>query len=325
MKKSGNYTLIGMIRGGSKKKIEGSVRGALVISTLFFGAAALSGCSFSTSSVEPPKPVAPIDEGYAFVWSDEFDGNALDRENWNYQLGVSDEYHGKVSNTLYWGNNELQYYTEDAASVSDGLLTITAARRDYEGQEFTSARIVTRDLHAFTYGYFEAKIKLPTDTGMWPAFWMMPQPAGTESTANEYGGWAASGEIDIMEARGRLPNEVGQALHFGGTGSRHAYLAESFQTETKISEWHTYGLEWREDAIIWFVDDKEAFRLNNSQWYTSAAPDSESAPFDKPFYIILNLAVGGNYDGGRRPPAEFVSAEMQIDYVRVYQRPTETN
>ena len=254
-------------------------------------------------------------EGLTLVWSDEFSGSELDRNKWGFQIGVRDEYHGKLGNTWYWGNNELQYYTEDSVSVSDGVLTITASRRDYEGMEYTSARILTRDLASFTYGYFEARIKLPTVQGMWPAFWMMPQPSDPSSTRNEYGGWSASGEIDIMEARGRIPGEIGNALHYGG--KPHVYSADSERLDAPISEWHTYGLDWTADCIIWYVDGKESFRVTSDQWWTSAS-DGSSAPFDKPFYLILNLAVGGNYDGGVKPSDDFESASMLVDYVRVY-------
>lgn len=254
-------------------------------------------------------------EGLSLIWYDEFDGTQLDLSKWGYQIGVRDEYHGKLGNTWYWGNDELQYYTEDAVSVGDGVLTITASRRDYEGMEYTSARILTRDLASFTYGYFEARMKLPTTAGMWPAFWMMPQPSGPSSTRNEYGGWSASGEIDIMEARGRVVNEVGNALHYGG--NPHVYSADAQKLDTPISEWHTYGLDWTPDSITWYVDGEVAFSMTSSQWWTSAS-DGESAPFDKPFYLILNLAVGGNYDGGIKPPEDFESASMLVDYVRVY-------
>jgi beta-glucanase (GH16 family) len=254
-------------------------------------------------------------EGLTLVWSDEFSGSELDRSKWGFQIGVRDEYHGKLGNTWYWGNDELQYYTEDSVSVSDGVLTITASRRDYEGMEYTSARILTRDLASFTYGYFEARIKLPASRGMWPAFWMMPQPSDPSSTRNEYGGWSASGEIDIMEARGRIPGEIGNALHYGG--KPHVYSADSERLDAPISEWHTYGLDWTADYIIWYVDGKESFRVTSDQWWTSASNGS-SAPFDKPFYLILNLAVGGNYDGGVKPSDDFESASMLVDYVRVY-------
>ena len=272
--------------------------------------------SDTTPDKDPNTDTGTEIEGLTLVWQDEFDGTELDLSKWGYQIGVRDEYHGKLGNTWYWGNNELQYYTNDAVSVADGVLTITAQRRDYEGMEYTSARILTRDLASFTYGYFEARIKLPTVQGMWPAFWMMPQPSGTTSTKNEYGGWSASGEIDIMEAKGRIPNEIGNALHYGG--SPHVYSADGQKLDTPISEWHTYAVDWRPDCITWYVDGEVAFKVTSSQWWTSAS-NKETAPFDKPFYLILNLAVGGNYDGGLKPPADFSSADMIVDYVRVYQ------
>lgn len=260
-------------------------------------------------------PDADID-GLSLVWNDEFNGTELDLTKWGYQLGTRDVY-GQSRGPSGWGNNELQYYTEDAVSVEDGSLVITAERQNYEDMEYTSARILTRDLASFTYGYFEARMQLPTIQGMWPAFWMMPQPANENSTGNEYGGWPNSGELDIMEARGRVPKEVGNALHFGGYPN-HQYLADSYATKTSIAEWHTYGVDWRPESITWYVDGEVSFKLTNSQWWTASSSEA-SAPFDKPFYILLNLAVGGNYDGGRKPPEDFVSASMYVDYVRVYE------
>ena len=161
-------------------------------------------------------------------------------------------------------------------------------------------------------------MKLPVGTGMWPAFWLLPQPEKDMGTNNRYGGWAANGEVDIMEAKGRLPYEVGNTLHFGGNPS--TYLPRTAKLSSSIAEWHTYGLEWRSDHMSWFVDGEETFRLNCSSWHTDSplGKDNPTAPFDVPFYIIINLAVGGNYDGGRAPDASFTSAAMQIDYVRVY-------
>lgn len=256
------------------------------------------------------------------VWSDEFDGNALDRKKWNYQLGTHDVYHDVVSWVEGWGNNEWQYYTEEAVSVSDGLLEIKATREQKEGKDYTSGRIVTRDLATFTYGYIEARIKLPAVAGMWPAFWMLPQPTDFSSTDNVYGGWAANGELDIMEAKGRLPKETSGALHFGGDWTSHVYRSGTCALQTPMDEWHVYAVEWRADHITWLVDGKEFLTVKSSQWYTVAS-DKESAPFDQPFYLLLNLAVGGNFDpaGSQQLAnnASFTSASMYVDYVRVYE------
>lgn len=254
------------------------------------------------------------------VWNDEFDGGELDSDKWGYQLGVKDTY-GASQGPVYWGNNELQYYTQDAVSVSDGALSITASREDMdEGRQFSSGRILTRDKFSFTYGYIEARISMPAEDGMWPAFWMLPQPSSTKNDNNEYGWWAANGEIDIVEAKGRLQNVTDHTLHYGRKGAStsaagHSELADS------VSAWHVYALEWTENYIAWFVDDEEVFRVNSSVWWTEAVDKAENAaaPFDKDFYIIINLAVGGNYDGGISPSADFTEATLKVDYVRVYQ------
>ena len=254
------------------------------------------------------------------VWNDEFDGDELDGSKWGYQLGVQDTY-GSSQGPVYWGNNELQYYTQDAVSVEDGMLTITAAKEEMpSGREYSSGRILTRDKFSFTYGYIEARISMPDEAGMWPAFWMLPQPSGTDNDNNEYGWWAANGEIDIVEAKGRLESVTDHTLHYGNKGSStyssgHGYL------EDTIADWHVYGLEWTEEYIAWFIDGAEVYRVAGSVWWTESADKSENpaAPFDKDFYILINLAVGGNYDGGTRPSAEFEEAALKVDYVRVYQ------
>ncbi len=257
------------------------------------------------------------------LWADEFDGQTLDGSKWEFQNGVQDVYQndGKTAyGPMFWGNNELQYYTRDAVTLAEGVMEITAAAKGGlpDGREFTSARIATRDRGYWTYGYFEARMKLPEGAGMWPAFWLLPQPERGMGTQNRYGGWAANGEIDIMEARGRYPYEVGNTVHFGGNPS--TYLAYGAKLQSPISEWHTYGLEWRSDHLSWFVDGVETYRVKNTSWHTDSplGAGNPAAPFDQPFYIVINLAVGGNYDGGVRPDPSFTSAAMEVDYVRVY-------
>lgn len=266
----------------------------------------------------PSKPSMPDKNGYKFVWGDEFDGMSLDADKWCYQTGTRD-YYGSTVGANYWGNNEKQYYTEgDNLSVSDGELKITAKREDREGMQFTSSRIVTRGLFSRTYGYFEAKMKLPAVKGMWPAFWLLPQPTDETSSDNVYGGWAANGELDIMEAKGRLLNQVDTTIHYGGNWPNNKYTGSTTTLESNIDEWHTYAVDWRENYIAWIIDDEEVYRLTNADWW-SAASDSATAPFDRPFYILLNLAVGGNYDGNIMPDQDFTQATMFVDYVRVYE------
>lgn len=259
--------------------------------------------------------------GMYLSWSDEFEGDTLDADKWGYQTGVRDVY-GQSNGPLYWGNGELQYYTEDAVTVSDGVMTITAEKQAMpDGREYSSARILTRDKFSFTYGYIEAKISMPVGTGMWPAFWLLPQPSDADSTRNEYGGWAASGEIDIVEARGRQPDRTDHTLHYGNSGSSTPSSEHNTFENSDISDWHVYGLEWTESYIAWYVDDVEVYRVNSTTWWSASADKAEkpSAPFDADFYILINLAVGGQYDGNLRPDDDFVSADMKVDYVRVYQ------
>lgn len=270
-------------------------------------------CSVTVNAPESP---------WQLVFSDEFEGDSLDRSKWDVQSGVQDDYFGAKGPT-YWGNNEQQYYTENAVSLGGGTLTITAAREDMpEGRKYSSARIVTRDRFSFTYGYAEARMKTPAIEGMWPAFWALPQPTDQTSTRNRYGSWPYSGEIDIMEARGRQKNVAGSTLHFGGrAGSWNStYLFRDTVLSSSTEEWHTYGVDWREDYLAWYYDREEVFRVDRESYWTGAVSKEENpnAPFDVPFYLLLNLAVGGNFDGGREPPADFVSATMQVDYVRVY-------
>lgn len=284
---------------------------------------ALTANSTAACYVKVRDPSDTYKDGYALVWQDEFNGNALDLSKWDYMLGVQDVY-GNSRGPWYWGNNELQYYTKDAATVRDGMLVITASRANTpdDHTSFTSARIHTRDKGHWTYGYFEARMQTPAQNGMWPAFWMLPQPASKANSGNKYGGWAANGEIDIMEARGSSKSWVDTTLHYADGNQNNKYNTYK-GTTTKISgtteDWHIYALEWCVDHMSWYIDGLEVLRIDNTTWNHVFASTNPYAPFDVDFYILLNLAVGGNYDRGREPDADFVSAEMHVDYVRVYQ------
>ena len=253
---------------------------------------------------DPDDPIPPtIDypEGYSTLyWSDEFNGNALDTSKWSYEIGNGD---------WGWGNGESQYYTSSNDSVANGVLTITGRKQTVDTFDYTSTRIKTQNKVKFTYGYVEASIALPTVSGMWPAFWMMPNDS-------VYGGWPNSGEIDIMEAKGRLPYVSSSALHFSNS-SGHTYLTEE-KNDHYIGDFHKYAVEWKADTIRFFVDDVCYQTINKYQWSTQTAQSSDTAPFDKDFYIILNLAIGGQFDNWTMPPDNFTSADMKIDYVRVF-------
>lgn len=261
-------------------------------------------------------------EGLELVWSDEFDGSALDTSKWAYQYGTGSQY-----GLDGWGNSELQYYTDrpENVRVEDGRLVLTAIKEEtpYEGMQYTSGRIRTvtdggETLFATTYGRVEARIKMPTGEGIWPAFWMLP----VDDTI--YGGWAASGEIDIMEARGRLPGQVGGTLHYGKVWPNNTYKGEDFlfPEGTDISDYHVYSLEWEPGVMRWYVDDECFYTLDKwfSQGKACGTDYTYPAPYDVPFYILLNLAVGGTFDPDADISNAEYPAEMWVDFVRVYRR-----
>lgn len=268
-------------------------------------------------------PDGSYKDGYDLIWYDEFNGTSLDASKWSYQTGTRDIYHSFDTQVWDWGNGELQYYTEDSVKVTGGNLVITASKQSTEGKEYKSGRILTRDKAKWTYGYFEAKIKTPTGNGMWPAFWMLPQPSTFTNVTNKYGGWPYNGEIDIMEAKGSRYNKVDTTLHFGpyadGAWDSH-YITKETTLSSNTDQWHTYAVDWTATKIVWYVDGTPVQTVTNETWYSrsEAAAGRVSAPFDQPFYIILNLAVGGKYDGGVAPDASFTSKSMYVDYVRVY-------
>lgn len=249
---------------------------------------------------------------YELDWYDEFNGSVLDLTKWSYQLGT-----GSSEGLTDWGNNEQQYYRAENAVVADGVLTISAKKEAYSNKQYTSARITTRGvkgstgLYTTTFGRIEAKMSLPAVTGMWPAFWMLPQNS-------PYGGWAKSGEIDIMEVKGRLPDRWAGTIHYGGNWPNNVYSSigdKIFPNGKTVADYHVYAIEWTADKIAWFCDNIKVGE--KTQWYADNT-HPKPAPFDVPFYVLLNLAVGGNFDGNRMPPADFVSGDMKVDYVRSY-------
>jgi beta-glucanase (GH16 family) len=253
--------------------------------------------------------------GYVLTWCDDFQGEGsnlnergVNLDNWGFQLGTGTEY-----GLTNWGNNEQQFYRSENANVVDGQLHIEAKLEVFGGKPYTSSRLYTKNTFSQQYGRFEAMIKLPAGDGMWPAFWLMP-------TNDIYGGWANSGEIDIMEARGRLPREVSSALHFGGTWPDNRYTSRryTFPNDQTIEEFHLYAVEWDETEFRFYVNDILYHTV--TQWHNTGY--DYPAPFNQPFYIILNLAVGGGFDGNRVPPTSLFDhpVEMVVSYVRVYQR-----
>jgi beta-glucanase (GH16 family) len=271
--------------------------------------------------------------GWKLVWSDEFDGDAIDRAKWDFDLGNG--FYNYEANTWIsgWGNDELQYYTREPSNafVRDGRLHIRALKESLHGFGYTSAKLKTRkrdgsELFAKQFGRFEIRAKLPTGQGIWPAIWMLPQE-------EKYGGWAASGEIDILEARGQEPDKILGTLHFGSRWPANASASQDykFPAGQSIADFHVYAIEWEPGEIRWFVDGQQ-FAKQDSWWSSSKTegdrgvrPAVEAdlnpwpAPFDQPYHLILNLAVGGRFLGNPDKTTKF-PAEMQVDYVRVYDK-----
>lgn len=238
------------------------------------------------------------------VWSDEFDGTALNLDNWTYELGDGCD---RGPDLCGWGNNEAQSYQRENAVVADGLLTITAREEMVGNSQFTSARIVTKNKQDFRYGWLEARIKVPRGRGTWPAFWML-------STDEVYGTWPQSGEIDIMEYVGKEPDRILGTVHFGQLFPNNQFLTEEFVLTGDslfYEEYHTYAIHWEENRIRWFVDGV----LYATQTPADLAP--QRWPFDQDFHFILNLALGGTLGGPTIDRAQ-LPAELAIDYVRVY-------
>jgi beta-glucanase (GH16 family) len=245
-----------------------------------------------------------IPEGWKLVWNDEFDGTSIDDSKWSHEVNANGG-----------GNNELQYYVDrrENSFIQDGKLVIKAIKETYTGtegtREYTSARMRTAGKGDWKYGRFEIRAKLPIGQGMWPAIWMLP-------TDWEYGGWPASGEIDIMELIGHEPWRVYGTLHYGGS-SDHQYSGSNYNLSAGLfsEDFHVFTLEWDATEMNWYVDGNHY--LTKTDWYSTGQP--YPAPFDKRFHILLNVAVGGNWPGYPDETTVF-PAQMEVDYVRVFTR-----
>ena len=247
------------------------------------------------------------------VWSDEFNGASLDTNHWTFDVG-----NGYLSDGQWipgWGNNELEDYTSRTQNVyvADGVLHLTARKEARAGFSYTSGRVKTLGLFSKKYGRFEFRAKLPQGQGYWPALWLLPDypvfPRG------QYGNWAASGEIDVMENRGSDPTVVQGTIFYGGEWPGQGSSTQSYTLPSggQATDFHTYLLEWSTNSLRWYVDG-QLYETQTSWWSSGAA---YPAPFDQPFYIIMNLAVGGDYGGNPNAGTVF-PGEVQVDYVRVY-------
>lgn len=241
---------------------------------------------------------------YELVWADEFDGTELDLTSWTHEIGGNG-----------WGNNELQYYTDEEANsyVENGSLFIKLIKENYEGNSYTSARLVTKGKQDFLYGKIEMSAKLPTGKGTWPAFWMMP-------TDSYYGVWPNSGEIDIMEHVGYDFGVVHHSIHTEFFNHQdHTQKGGSGTYENLDTEFHKFSLEWLPDRLIYSVDDEVIYEYDLDDF---DCVKKGHWPFDKDFFVILNLAFGGFWGGAQGIDASLTEALYEIDYVRVYQDST---
>ncbi len=283
------------------------VRGLLVA-----GLAAGCGAPAGPPAARPPSaessPVESSAGPWQLVWADEFDGAALDPASWTPEV-MPDPY-----------NEELQYYTDridDApganAWLEDGVLVIEARSERFEHRRYTSARLITRGRREFLYGRFEARIRQPGETGLWPAFWLLG------GNIDEVG-WPRCGEIDVMEGKGRLPDWTSGALHRGPdpasnriTSAEHRLAGGSFH-----DEFHVFAVEWSPGRIDWLVDGVRFHTVEKT-----AGEEPSYWPFDEghTFYLLINLAVGGWFDKPHLPPDPMAPQRLLVDYVRVYQRP----
>lgn len=244
-----------------------------------------------------------VKDKYQLVWADEFDYSGLpDSTKWSFDTR---------GNATGWGNDEDQFYTSKRlanAEVKDGKLFINALNDDFEGHKYTSARLMTRGKGDWLYGKFEISAKLPQGRGLWPAIWMLP-------TDWEYGGWPASGEIDIMENVGYMPDTILATAHTQTYNHKiGTQRSDTICVPTCYNKFHVYILEWEPDQYKVFVDSVHYFTFKNegtgfNEW-----------PFDKRFHLLLNVAVGGSWGGKMGIDDSIFPQSMVVDYVRVYQK-----
>jgi beta-glucanase (GH16 family) len=244
---------------------------------------------------------SPTRAGWTLVWSDEFNESTINPDNWTYDLGTG---------SGGWGNNELEYYTSRTNNVriENGNLVIQARQESYGGMNYTSARLKSQGLQSWTYGRIEASIRLPSGQtqGLWPAFWMLGNNFGSV-------GWPECGEIDLME-RVNLNTTINGTIHWYDNGEADY---GSISSVLDFTQYHVYAIEWDPGMITWYVDGNPFLQANITNNINN------TGAFHLPFFILLNLAVGGNWPGSPDAATTF-PATMYVDYVRVYQNTTNT-
>jgi len=258
---------------------------------------------YSCDKDETSLPGQNAYSGYTLEWSDEFDGDSIDSNNWTYELGDGTDYGLKAG----WGNEELQLYTDTQENsyikTDDEENTVLAivAREDSAG-EYSSAKLTTNDLQNFLFGRIEARVKIPTGKGMWPAFWMLGE-------SHETVGWPGSGEIDVFEVIGHEPNVIHSSAHWVNADLKKGTSTEFIDTGINLgADYHIYRLDWSPEELIFSVDDTEVNRV---------PIEADMKEFLRPSYLILNIAVGGNWPGSPDESTQFPQ-EMLVDWIRYY-------
>jgi beta-glucanase (GH16 family) len=244
----------------------------------------------NTNAERRISPTLPASRGYQLVWSDEFDDTSIDTANWNFEIGGSG-----------WGNHEQEYYQRDNASIENGCLVITGKKEAAQDKHYTSSRMTTQRKHEFLYGRIEARIKIPVAQGFWPAFWML----GADISEV---GWPASGETDIMEHI-NTDSLIYGTLHWDKNG--HVQSGDTLHSTP--SSYHVYAVEWDKDSISWYIDTIKYHTVIITNGINS------TEEFRKPFFILLNFALGGDWPGQKIDYSK-LPAKMYVDYVRVYQK-----
>ena len=279
--------------------------------------ASMAGCGSSSSADDSnsdskseavSKTETPKLDGYDLLWSDEFDGDKLNEDIWSYD-----------PHEPGWTNNELQEYTTstDNVFVKDGKLILKAIKSEKNGSDYyTSGKIKSQNKKDFTYGKVSVSAKVPQGQGLWPAIWMMPKDESF------YGQWPKCGEIDIMEVLGNDTSTAYGTIHYGEPHSEQQKDYKLIETDF-AKEFHEFSIEWEPGEIRWYIDGHLYLTVND--WFTAVDGEDEKpypAPFNQPFFVQLNLAVGGDWPGNPDSVTNFDKAEFEIDYVRVYQKPS---
>jgi beta-glucanase (GH16 family) len=276
--------------------LKGGTKNHLAVALIVF---LFSSCTNKLNKINIPN-------GYQMIWSDEFNTAGSPSElKWSYDVGDG------CPKNCGWGNNELQFYTQAKtknARVENGNLIIEAHKEKINTKEYTSSKVISKNLGDWKYAKIEVRAKLPSGKGIWPAIWMLP-------TTLEYGDWPSSGEIDIMEFVGYMPDSLFGTVHTKKYNHIIGTQKSNSIFNTNLSnDFHTYGIDWNENKIDFFFDGKKYLTFDNDK------TGHDAWPFDKEFYLILNIAVGGNWGGKMGVDPALCPQKMLIDYVRIFQK-----